>query len=193
MPVWRVTTSCIVMGQVCQNVIHLARDASDRTDFQVATTVNLEWIPHIRNFQHTGARWFQIEARNVVPGGNAPTVITIDLAGTGPAVSDADDPCRGRVLQFRTIMAGKQGRGRYFIPGTSWQAFSANQVKAASITAGNPLVQQLKDRFLAPDATSDYVLVIAPRSQPSNYKTVVDIVQRSIVGYQRRRNIGVGI
>jgi hypothetical protein len=144
-------------------------------------------------FQHNGARWTSIEVREVTTPLNAPFTLAIDILGTGASVSQADDPCRCRVLKFQTAQAGRKGRGRLYIPGTAFGAWDTNFVKAGSITAGQTLINNLKQQFLAPNAVQQLALVICPRSDPGNFKTVTDIVQRGLAGYQRRRNIGIGI
>jgi len=192
MPVYRVTCTCIVQGQTCQNVFHLASDGGQLLS-AIAGAVNQAWISQMLPFQHNGARWVNIEVREATTPLNAPFSLAIDVLGTGAAVQVADDPCRCRVLKFRTALAGRSGRGRLYIPGTSMSAWNGNFVNSASLSAGNSLINTLKTNWLAPNATQQLALVICPRSNPGNFKTVTDIIQRPLAGYQRRRNIGIGI
>jgi len=192
MAVYRVTNTCIVQGQTCQNVFHLASDGGQLLT-AIAAAVRDAWLSQLLPFQHNGARWINIEVREATTPLNAPFSLAIDILGTGAAVQVADDPCRCRVLKFRTAQTGRHGRGRLYIPGTSMSAWNGNLVNAASLSAGNSLVQTLKTNWTGPNPTQQLALVICPRSDPGNFKSVVDIIQRPLAGYQRRRNIGIGI
>lgn len=192
MAVWRVTLSCSVDGQVCQNVLHLT--ASDGILPNTVTDIMRDqWLPQIRPFQHTGARWFDIEARRVDPIGLAPFHQTIVQFGSGDTEREADNPCLARVLQFKTAVAGRHGRGRIYIPGTTQASWDKGFVKTASLTAGQPLVNSLMNSFCNPNPPFGLRLVLSRRSNPSQTINVDTIVQAPRIGVQRRRNIGVGM
>lgn len=193
MPVFRITNSCVVIGQITQNVFHIASDSFAGLPQTVAETIRDQWLNLIRPFQHTGAKWIDIEVRDVSNIGNVPFHLAVNLLGTGSTVNVADGPVMCRVLKFQTALAGRKGRGRMYIPGTSNQAWENGVLNAASLNAGNNFIAQLKSGWVGDNASSGFNLVICPRSAPSQFKEVIDIIQRPVAGYQRRRNVGVGV
>jgi len=192
MSIHRVTMSCLVDGQVNQNVIHLENLDGGIPDATIATTIRDSWLSEIRPFQRTDVSWYDIEVRKV-PGVNVPYHLTIVLAGTGAASAEQDVPFVCRVLWFQTAVAGKRGRGKLYIPGTTFNAWDRGRVKPVSITAGLPLCANLVSRFTGASPTSGLSLVVCPRSDPTDVKHVIEITQRVNLGVQRRRGLGVGI
>lgn len=193
MAIYRVTMSCLVAGQTCQNVIHIDDNATATTEAAISTAILSHWLPNILPFQHTSAVWQRIEVRRVSPVGPAPHVQTIILPGTGTGVNDADNSMVGRMLQFKTTVAGKHGRGRLYIPGTSISAFQQGIVKAASLAAGAPLVGELRAQWCDPGPLTGFSLVISQKANPGATLKVSDIVQAVTARALRRRQIGVGI
>lgn len=189
----RITTSALLDGQVVQNVFHLEDPSETAVLSAVCDAVQTHWLTHIRAFQHTGCVWFDIEARLVSPSGPAAVHKTVTLPGTGPAEGDQDVPFAARVIQFQTATAGRHGRGRLFIPGTSFQAWTKGVIKPTSITSGVPLIDALENAWVGPLATTNLFLVIARRSDPSNFIRVTNIVQRTRLGSMRSRGIGIGV
>lgn len=192
MAIYRITPSCIVDGQICQNVLHFEHLGSF-TLTQLADMFVQEWMPQIRPFQHNSAVWFDVAVRQVSPVGPAEQHKTISLAGTGGSKTAFDVPFCARVIQFRTLVAGRHGRGRMFIPGTSAGSWDSGIIKPVSITAGAPLVQNLKDRFIGSVPVTQMHLVLARRSDPSQTLLVNDIVQRTVLGHMASRGIGRGM
>jgi len=192
MSIHRVTMSCLVDGQVNQNVIHLENADGAIADATIATTIRDSWLSEIRPFQRTDASWYDIEVRKV-PGVNVPYHLTIVLAGTGASSAEQDVPFVCRVLWFQTAVAGKRGRGKLYIPGTTFNAWDRGRVKPVSITAGLPLCANLVSRFTGLSPSTGLSLVVCPRSDPTDVKHVIEITQRVNLGVQRRRGLGVGI
>ena len=184
--------SCLVDGQVNQNVIHLENADGAIADATIATTIRDSWLSEIRPFQRTDASWYDIEVRKV-PGVNVPYHLTIVLAGTGASSAEQDVPFVCRVLWFQTAVAGKRGRGKLYIPGTTFNAWDRGRVKPVSITAGLPLCANLVSRFTWLSPSTGLSLVVCPRSDPTDVKHVIEITQRVNLGVQRRRGLGVGI
>lgn len=193
MAIHRVTMSCLVDGQTCQNVIHLDDTAFIGLEPQIADKVESDWLFFIRQFQHSSAQWVSIEVRKVSPAGVVPFKKIVSLLGTGPAESDADNSMLCRMLAFRTGVAGRHGRGFLFIPGTSFQAWSKGLIKAASLAAGAPIVEAMKERWVFPGPSTGLGLVISRKSAPGIVANVTDILQDPTVRSIRRRRIGVGI
>ena len=192
MAVWRATLTCLVTGQVCQNVLHFLNEADNKTGLQVATDLRDNFIQTYRPFQHNGAQWVDIEVRDVAQPLIAATHLTVNILGSGTGQTGGDDTCRCRVFQFKTQFSGRRGHGRMYGIGTPLATWTNGVVNAASLSAGQALVDQWKARYCTGQSNSGLQLVIGPRSGPPNWKGVIDIVQRPVAGFQRRRNIGVG-
>lgn len=190
----RVTISCTVDGQICQNVMHFKNPDGALTATQVADKIDTLWIPQWKQFQHAGAIWFDIEVRRI-PTGPAVFHKTITVAGTGGAEAEQDNPVACRVMKLQTPIAGRHGHGRLYIPGTAFSAWNKGLIKPASIIAGQTVVNALKAAFVGGGATSGLQLMVAPRNAGTEADgiLVTDITQRTTLGYQRRRSIGVGI
>jgi hypothetical protein len=192
MSVHRVTLSCLVSLQVCQNVVHVWNPDGTLTDSAIATEFSGNWLTNIKQFQHDGARWFDIESKRVDSGPSVAFHLTISQVGTGAAQTAQDNPVACRVLKFATATPGRHGHGRIYIPGTAQGAWDNGVVKASSLTAGASLITSLQGRYTGASPGSGLSLVIVPRSDPSSTHFVTSIQQRTVLGYQRRRSIGVG-
>lgn len=193
MAIWRVTMSCLVLGQVCQNVVHVDDLAQNILGLTICTKFEAQWLPNITPFQHTSALWTRIEARVVSPVGLAPTIKTINIPGAGSSLQDADNSMLARQLQFRTTVSGKHGRGRLYIPGASIVGFTQGLVKQQSLQAGLPLCQALMNGFCIDPPGSELALVIARKNDASQTLRVSSIVQATTARMLRRRQLGVGI
>jgi len=193
MAVDRITLSMLLDGQVVQNVFHMLNPDGATTLTLVADDIDSNWISQIQPFQHSGVHYYDIEVRQVSPAGLASFHKSIVKTGTATSEDQPDNPVVSRVLKFTTAVAGRHGRGRYYIPGVAFSGWIQGIVKPASITAGQTLVDALKARYVNAGHSSSLSLVVAPRSTPSDYILVNNIVQRTVLGYQRRRSIGVGI
>lgn len=192
MSIERVTISCLTDAQVNQNVIHFDNADGALSKEEIAILIRDEWMEEIRPFQRTDTLTYDIEVRTV-PGLSVAYHLTTSLLGLGAGSEEKDVPFVGRVLWFQTETAGKKGRGRYYIPGTSCQSWDRGRVKSASITAGLPLCANLVSKFCGTSPSTDLSLIICPRHNPTDKKFVTSIVQRVNLGVQRRRGLGIGI
>lgn len=190
--IFRCTLSCIVDGQTCQNVLHLD-SVIVTTPFTVADTIAAMWLDQILPFQHGGAVWVSIQVREIDPTPGVTFTKSIVMAGTGDTEREQDNPMLSRKLWLRSLIPGKHGRGRIYIPGSTQASWDKGRIKAASLTAGQPLVDTLMARFTGPNPTTGMRLLIKNRAVISAGAEVVRIEQCPILGSQRRRNIGVGI
>lgn len=189
---WRVTCSCLVDGQTCQNVLHFACSPGLLAN-TVAETIAAQWLDQIRPFQHSGAQWVSVQAHQVDP----PALVTFNkpvvLFGSGTSQDESDLSFVSRKIWLKSNSGGRHGRGRFYIPGTSRSSWTNGRIKQASITAGQPLINTLMARFTGPNPSTGLNLVIKTKGNTSGAIFVDFMEQAPIVGVQRRRNIGVGI
>jgi hypothetical protein len=191
--IWQATLTALNTGQVCQNVLHFNNVSGNLTGLQVATDLRDNFIQTYLPFQHNGVQWVDIEVRDVDQPAIAATHLTVNILGSGAGQTQGDDPCRCRVFQLKTSFSGPRGHGRFYGIGTPLATWINGVVGTASLNAGQTLVNQWKAHYVTNVPSTGLLMVIGPRSTPHNWKSVVDIVQRPIAGFQRRRNIGVGI
>src|SRR5262249_5494402 len=114
MAIWRATLTCLVTGQVCQNVLHFTETGGAKLGLQVATELRDTFLPSYLPFQHNGANWVDIEVRDVDQPAIAATHLTVNVLGTGDAQQLGDDTCRCRVFQLKTQFSGRRGHGRFY-------------------------------------------------------------------------------
>lgn len=189
---WRVTNSCIVDGQTCQNVLHFACSPGLQAN-TIAETIAAQWLDQMRPFQHTGAVWVSVQAHRIDPGGLVTFTKPISIAGSGDTEREADNPTLSRKLLLKSNTGGRHGRGRIYIPGTTQASWAMGRVKPASLTAGQAIITTLMQRFTGLNPSTGLNLVIKTRANTTGAVFVDFIEQASILGVQRRRNIGVGI
>lgn len=196
MSVERVTMSCKVLGQITQNVVHFENLDGALTPAQIVTELTTtgggHWIDSFRGAQHTSAEWYDIEVRRLATT-TAPYHATISMFGTGSSLSAGDHPSIGAVLQFRTLVAGRHGRGRMFIPGCSSAGMGNGAVTPSALAARAPFILAMENRYCHGVGSPGLSLVICPHGDVSSIIHVDSIVQRSLLGHQRRRQIGTGI
>jgi len=194
MSMHRVTISATLDGQICQNVMHFNNPDGTKTASQIADSIETVWLANWKQFSHSGLVWFDIAVREL---GSLLAVFhkTIVVAGTGGGETEPDCPVIARVIKLQTAVAGKHGRGRLFIPGMSKDAWVRGLVKPASITAGLPLMAALKSAYITAGGSESLRLYVMPRNgtvTADGYQ-VEELVQRTTLGYQRRRSIGIGM
>jgi len=195
MAIYRFTTSALFRGQINQNVWHM-RDPDGALGLAAAATeIRDNWLVKIRGMQTDGYLYTNLEVRPVDPAGGAPYNLALSVFGTITSTNSADMNFTSIVLKFQSALAGRHGRGRYFVGGTSFGSYPTGVIQAGSLGLATlqPLVTAMKARYTDVSHTGPLDLVIAPRASPGDYVVATDILIRSIVGVQRRRNWGVGI
>jgi len=188
MPLWRVVPKGVIFSQVCQNVLHFARDASGLTTAQIRDELISGWFPILRNLQNNNFAWTQVSIQQILPTLQPPDVYALSNQA-GSLSGTAAVPVIAGLFSLRTAAAGRTGHGRFYMPGVHQDSVlnGANGAVGTYQTRANDLMNRYGHLGSGP-----FEIVVTSRTQPSNYKSVTAIIVRPTWGVQRRRNIGVG-
>jgi len=191
----QVTLTQSLKGQTIQNVFHLTNPDGALTGQQIAALVLAEWITEIRKIQGGQLIYHQILVQRVDPAGQAATVTNISTPGAATGY-DAFLPPLCVVMQKRTGFFGRHGRGRYYISGWNSGAlhttgtWDPGHLGDVMLTITNNLTAKWID-----PGVSALRLVVAGRGPDNQWlsHSCTSLSMRPVPGYQRRRNIGIGI
>lgn len=190
--VYRVVTSGLLYGNVWNNVLHFV-DSQPGLEATIATSVNGQWVEQVKGFQHSFLSWLNISVRDVTTTpGPAAFNLAINKVGTSSLAAAADSNLLTVVLKLNTAIAGPSGRGRVLIAGVPQARFNLGLVEPSVLTIWQNIANNLVGLY-GPGGSTGIQLVVAPRSNPANYKPVVTIIVRSAQGTCRSRGYGVGI
>lgn len=191
--VWRVTTRGKIFEQVCENVLHFWESGILSAD-GVMAIVRDTWFPTVRAIQNANFVWFQILTQQIV-GPVAPGPIEVwtfpnqpgSLSGAGA------HPSLAAKFTTRASCAGRNCRGRIYLPGVHGESVANGVVQVGALAAYVQVAGLLKDRFTVNGASETGLrLVVLPRAAPAQFKFITQIIARPTFGIQRRRNVGVG-
>jgi hypothetical protein len=191
MSVYRMICRGKIFNQVCENVVHFFREGPDELDFVIAKTRD-DWLPTLRNIQNANFNWFQVAGQKVSEPKSDLRIVNFpnqpgSLSGPGA------HPSLAILMSLRAACAGRRCRGRIYVPGVHGESVSEGQVQVGAFVAFSNVAGLIMTRFH--HNGSDFrgiELVIAPRSDPTQFKVVTQVIPRQQFGIQRRRNIGVG-
>jgi hypothetical protein len=195
--IFRAVLNCLYYGQVCQNVMHFKKSDGVWPGDANALAVALRdhWIggtQGIRFRQEATCTWNQIQIYDAEDPNRAPAQLAIAVSGYETSFTGALPSFMAAILQIRSFVGGKHGRGRIYVPGITTGQFVLGSLGAPAIAAWDTTLAQLTAAFLQ-SGSSQFTLGIAPRATPANFLSADVIRIASHPGVQRRRNIGVGV
>lgn len=180
-------------GRQVQNTFYVSNPEGSMPLDVVANNIEAAWIPPFRGSQFTSHLYHTIIVTRVLPTGNPlQHVKAINILGTGSSLTLHGS--LSYVIKFGSGLAGRKNRGRYYIAGVASGFFetSTEIISAAGNTFFTNMCNQLKAAFTGNTPSSGLGLVIWHRGPEPSTTSVVQITQRSVLGLQRRRNVGVG-
>jgi hypothetical protein len=193
--IYRVTLSQLYLGQLFQNVFHLDDTSNVLTPLQVADDVETNWISKVRLIQNQVLVYQQIEVRHLNSVSPAPYQRSVVIVGNhnGAVI----EPVLTWMISLRTASSGPHGRGRQYWGAPEREGVVNGIVQPAMLSAINSaVITPLMARF-GPGGTSVLRLVVAePWSSghaAPTVRPVLNMICRTVLGTQRRRNIGVGV
>jgi hypothetical protein len=193
MSIVRVTLSQVLYGQTMQNVMHFDDNVSDYVPEQIMQDIINHWIGVARFFQCANLTYRLIQVANLT----SPTLpeFSQPLAINGGNFQDVTIvPFAALVLQIRTALAGRHGRGRIYIAGFSTSSDYENGLVKAQWYANNHNNLAALNADFCTDATTNTSLRLVVRDRPHHLDhPAVGLVARATLGAQRKRNINVGI
>lgn len=196
--IFRAVLSATMYGQVVQNVIHFDKgDATWPADGNLlCTTLRDSFIGGTNGIKvrvNQCLVWNLITVYDAEHPGNAPVNLAVNIAGSGTGSSGNQVPIWSYILQIRSVVGGKHGKGRIYLAGTTLSEFANGVLNSTAITNWGLTITQLTGNFITGGGSTGFKIGIAPRATPADFLGADYLQISSKAGCQRRRNIGVGI
>jgi len=170
--------------------LHFATGSGTFTETDVYNEFTANWMAPLRNLQNNGLSYTELAVQRIDPPVGA--LIQFPIVGTNGVLSGAAaPPVLCGLFSIRTAASGRSGHGRFYMFGVHGESVANGVVESGAYAAYQGVAVNLTNRFKQ-GGTGPMVLVVLPRTNPTNYKAMVSVVVRRQFGIQRRRNIGVG-
>ncbi len=190
MTIMRVIPTAIVLGQRCQNVLHFSNPDGALSEAAIATEIQNNWLPPLRNLQNNGCAYASLSVQRVDAPGHAAMVFS--LLGTSGALSGAIAPSFvAGLFSIRTSSTGRHGHGRFYMFGVHGDSVLNGVVQSGALAAYQGAANALVARYKS-GGTGPITLIVTDRATVTEFHPVTSIIARPVFGVQRRRNIGVG-
>lgn len=188
----RVVITAIVLGQQCQNVLHFHNPDGAMDAVSLKEEIRTQWISEIKQLQNTGCVYSQIAIQKNIDTSTPDPITTFPVAGTTGELAGAIAPSFiAGVFSIRTAVSGRHGHGRFYMFGVHQDSILNGVVQSGAFTAYAARAAALTAKYSA-TGSRPISLVVIPRSDPTDTKTMTTILARPTWGVVRRRNIGVG-
>jgi hypothetical protein len=159
---YRITLFHSHRGRSIQNVFHVEEETNLLTQDSIGQIIQNHWLPLFDTMQWNGMMQRFIEVRRIlVANPLAPTLLEPNrIGGQGGTGSEGNMSFK---IFFRTDLAGKQHRGRYFICGVAEGLFDVGNetLSPTAIIRMTNSVLQIRSKFLDGAGNVGLRLVIA--------------------------------
>lgn len=186
----RVVISGLMYGQTVQNVLHFINNSNALTPQQIALDVKNNWVDKVSIFQNANLVYSNILVQNLSDQILAPFSLTIFRQGQG--FNDRrNTSTQCYVIKLVTARAGRHGRGRVFLGGVQSDSIQDGFLTSTALESWNTqVINVIKSAYIGGVGNA---LELCVREKSGAMNPTIDIQMRSLLGVQRRRNIGVGI
>jgi hypothetical protein len=194
MAFYRCTFSYNHRGKTLQNVIHLEEETNLMSQELIAMIVAAHWPPLFDNLQFSQMLLRFIEIRRIlVQFPLSATLIEPNRFAVGSLTGEVGSYCF-KIL-FRTDLAGKQHRGRYYVPGIAFGLVDVGfeQLGPAGITRMTNAVLGIKDKFCGGPNSVGLRLVIRHKDDNLTPTRVSSVLFSQRPHWLRSREPGHGI
>lgn len=195
MGLWRVEISGVCAGQGIINVMHFGSgNGGGMTEAaDLANRIVANWIDYVRYVQFRAMVYQKVKCTQLE--GATQTVFELPLLLSGMAADTVRfSPVTSIVLKFKKPSAGRHGRGRIYLAGCGGDDMDKGLWTPSKLNQLTDLCVTMTTFWVTPGGTQPFWLMLMPRGgNPLDAVTVEQIVPRAVCGFQRRRNIGVGI
>jgi len=182
-----------MLNQINQNVLHFENPDGSLTNEEMRDDILGHWMPICRNRQNANGRWSKITISEIGGTPGDPFVHLIPSPGqAGSMDGPPEHPSLTALFSTRTGVGGRHGHGRIYMPGFHG-GWVENGLMRSDIL---PLMQTVANNlsgWYSLTGAGPLVLKVVPRAHPVDALSVTSIVVKSVMGIQRRRNIGVGM
>lgn len=190
MSIHRVVVSGTMYAQLWQCRFYVNNIDGALSDEEICGYFDTHWVENMRPPTINDVKFNSISSAAVGPPAGAG--FTLPLAKAGGGFSSNQVPTfMAWVFQLRTAFAGRKFRGRWYMPGVTLGLWTEGRINAAGLANWNQPLINLNNAFIQGNQNGQLNLVV--HGEPEAHDTPVTAIQiRSILGVQRRRNIGVG-
>lgn len=190
--VFRVTTTGIMYGQQCQNVLHFRGPSSDPAQMSaLADDVQTNWITNLRPRISGDLTWNSIQVR-LLESQFATFTKTISIQGNA-GTSNQLWTVQSFIIRLRSAVIGRHGHGRVYIAGVLPGQMQLGFWQSSTVTLWAGTLASILAAY-GPSGSSTFRLGIGPKTNTTaNFLDVVNLQLGPIPGTQKRRNSGVGI
>jgi len=190
MPIDKVVITGTLFNQLIQNRIYVQSETFQEVD-EVAAHIWNSWITAIRQLQHAGLRYSNVQVTRIDPPGGLSFTETRSVFGAQAEETQGLSFSCG-VIRFQTGLAGRQNRGRYYVAGYRQGATHLGQFDASELTLWAQQTALLENAYTGPNGGSTGLGLLIRHQSTGGFAAVTNIAMRPILGVQRRRNVGVG-
>ena len=196
MSLHKVTLTQILKGQRIQNVFYLQNIDGLRSDTDIGAHLIADWIQFVKTCQGTQLRYINLMVQRLGTNPPAPFILNIDIPGTWTG-HDPRMPFVCLVMQKKTNIGGRRGRGRYYISGVNPEELQTDGAWSTGTISGRfqPMCDNLKSRWLSGGSVAGLRLMNGPADAQleTDVISVTNLIPRNFPGLQRRRSVGVGM
>jgi hypothetical protein len=175
------------------NRLHFKRsDVTTAQLIQLGTLIVEQWIDFVRGAQFNAMLYQLVRVQEIEGSMRGPFDTPVSMRGTQASTANFT-PVMAEVLKFRTPSAGRHGRGRTYLAGCGGSDMDNGNWSNQQMNRLIGLCIDLSAKWLSPSGTTLWSLVLVPRTGLAvDAVTVEQIIPRQMIGFQRRRNLGVG-
>lgn len=194
MALFRAVVKGQLFGCAVQNVLHFERaDAPANAPLLLAQSLRDFFYSQIKGLCNNAMVWNSINIYDPEHPENLPLVLATNFTGTWSSSVVLWGPLSG-VFQIKTAVAGRTGRGRFYIAGMEPAGLTSGLWGTGRINLMNQVATSIKGGYVGSNPSSLFTLGILPRGGSStDFKPAIDLLARPLPGAQSRRNIGRGI
>lgn len=190
MSIHKVIVSGLFYGQTWNNRFYVNNPDGAMTRPDIANHFNTNWIEQVRMRLPVDVSFNKVEVFDASNNNLAPHTLTIAKIGNMSADNQLV-PFNCWVLQFRTLQAGRKGRGRCYLPGVLKGFHTNGLLNSSGIAAWGGTLNSLQQNYAAGGSGPLHLVIHSEHGEPQDF-AVSSIVLRPTTGTQRRRNIGTG-
>lgn len=175
------------------NRLHFWRsDATTAQLIALGTAIWEGWIDFVRGAQFNAMLYQLVRVQEIDGSSRGPFDVPGSLRGTQASTANFT-PVMAEVLKFRTPSAGRHGRGRTYLAGCGGSDMDNGNWSNQQMNRLIGLSTDLTTMWLGGTPTKGWNLVLVPRTGQAADRIIVEqIIPRQMIGFQRRRNLGVG-
>src|SRR5258705_5585227 len=193
MTVYRAEIRGVIAGQGFINVLHFrSANGTSSQVAQLAALVGSNWVDYVRGEQFAQAEYKQVKVKTLDQPSWPEIELPVILNGTAASTANYS-PVMCIVLKKKSSVAGRHGRGRVYLAGCGGSDMVHGNWANQRFNRLIDLCAAMTQFWCAPSNTLPFWMVLHNYNGPPQDSINVEVIQpRLMIGFQRRRNLGVG-